>query len=139
MDDESLRQKYSDLLLDNLRLQEKLMVKDRIIEERVFFPIYHYDQRVTTLRRAMVHWYKKAEEECSRMRKRCRDMKQGLGEEMENMRQVMNQELESYRSQLKCIISEDSLIKKRPKEEKAEKKARVGRDNPSKPELKRLR
>jgi hypothetical protein len=78
MDMDTLRYKYSNLLLDNLRLQEKNMIKERIIEERVFFPIYHYDQRVTTLRKAMVHWYRKAEEECLRMKLRCKDLKQSL-------------------------------------------------------------
>lgn len=78
LDCDGLKQKYSDLLLENLRLQEKIIMKDRIIEEKVFFPIYHYDQRVTTLRKAMVHWYRKAEEECTRMKKRCKDLKQNL-------------------------------------------------------------
>ena len=66
------------------------MMKDRIIDERVCFPIYHYDQRVTTLRKAMVHWFRKAEEECARMKKRCKDMKTSLAEETEAMRQTMN-------------------------------------------------
>lgn len=37
------------------------MVRDRIIEERSFLPIYHYDQRVTGLRKAMIYWYRNAE------------------------------------------------------------------------------
>ena len=66
------------------------MIRDRIIEERTFFPIYHYDQRVSTLRKALVHWYRKAEEECQRMRVTCRNLKLGINHEIENMRQIMN-------------------------------------------------
>jgi hypothetical protein len=74
-DYESLKGKYSDLLIENLRMQEKVMARDRIIEERVFLPLYHYDQRVISLRKAMIHWYRKAEGDCLKMKMKCNAMK----------------------------------------------------------------
>lgn len=133
VDVEALKQKYSDLLLENLRLQEKVMVRDRVIEERGFFPIYHYDQRVTTLRKAMVHWYRKAEEECLRMRQTCKNLKLGITQELENMRQLINQEIENNQSQLAPLLREEALKpqlkqegkEKRPKPKEAATKADV--------------
>lgn len=57
----------------------------------------------------MVHWFRKAEEECARMKKRCKDMKVCLAEEAEAMRQTMNEEIERNRVQLSSWV--DSLPK----------------------------
>lgn len=58
------------------------MIRDRIIEERGFFPIHHYDRRVIALRKSLAYWYKKAEEECATMKNRCKNLKLKLNEEV---------------------------------------------------------
>lgn len=68
-------------------------MKDRIIDDKVFNPIYHYDQRVLTLRRAVAFWYKKAEEECNRMKLRCKDMRHMIVKQIEGMREAMNSDI----------------------------------------------
>lgn len=55
------REERAELVIKNLALQEKVMIRDRIIAEKGFFPIYQYDSRVLSLRKAVVHWYRKAE------------------------------------------------------------------------------
>lgn len=53
-------------------MQEKIEARDRVIAEKEYFPLYHYDQRVSTLRKAVAFWYRKAEEDCIKMRVRCK-------------------------------------------------------------------
>lgn len=43
------------------------MIKEKIIEERVLFPLYHYDERVLMLRKAVEYWYRRAEQEAGRL------------------------------------------------------------------------
>lgn len=43
------------------------MIKDKIIEDRVLFPLYHYDQRILMLRKAVEHWYRRAEQEATKL------------------------------------------------------------------------
>lgn len=92
LNDESLRQKYSDLLLESLRLKEKVEARDKFIAEKGMFPVYHYDQRIQTLRKAVGFWYRKAEEECVRMKGRVRDMKVRLEEDKHAMREEISKE-----------------------------------------------
>ena len=73
--DQSLKQKYSDLLIETIKMQEKIEARDRIIAEKEYFPLYHYDQRVSTLRKAVAFWYRKAEEDCNKMRAKFKDLK----------------------------------------------------------------
>lgn len=42
------------------------------------FPLYHYDKRIETLRKAVSFWYRKSEGECERMKCRVKDMKERM-------------------------------------------------------------
>ena len=62
-------------------MREQIEARDRIIAEKQYFPLYHYDQRVSTLRKAVAFWYRKAEDDCNRMKAKCREIKLRLEEE----------------------------------------------------------
>lgn len=79
--DADLKQKYSQVMLDNLKLKEMVEARDRIISEREMFPIYRYDKRVETLRKAVGHWYRKAEGDCKKMAEKMREMRAVVEEE----------------------------------------------------------
>jgi hypothetical protein len=140
---ETLKQKYSNALVEQLRLQEQVMVRDRIIEERGCFPLYHYDQRVSSLRKAVVHWYRQAEQQCLRMRQACRNLKLGITHEVEDMRQLTIRQLEAAQRQLAAFLEEHTS--KQPKEREKRPKASTesvkgsGKDISSKAETKKYR
>lgn len=62
--------------MDNLRLQEKVMIRDRIIEGKVFYPIYHYDQRILALRKSVEFWYQKSQNTCKKLTENCKKMRE---------------------------------------------------------------
>lgn len=66
-----MKQKMETTLLDNLRLQEKVMLRDRVIAGHGLFPIYHYDQRVLALRQAVAYWHHQAENKCEIIKNEC--------------------------------------------------------------------
>jgi hypothetical protein len=41
------------------------MMKDKIIEQKSLFPLYHYDERILMLRKGVDFWYRKAQQYCS--------------------------------------------------------------------------
>lgn len=85
-------------------MQEQIEARDRIIAEKQFFPLYHYDQRVSTLRKAVAYWYRRAEEDCNRMKAKCKEMKLRLEEESSCLRQQVERELEEERNKLMRVV-----------------------------------
>jgi hypothetical protein len=81
------------LLIDHLRLKEQLDAREKLIKEKSMFPVFHYDKRVQTLRKALGFWFKKAEEDCGRMKNRVREVKTRLEEEKNALREEMRTEL----------------------------------------------
>ena len=59
---------------------------------------------MSTLRKAVAHWYKKSEEECARMKGRCRDLKNRLEEDYNNLKKGILEEKDKYTYELKEII-----------------------------------
>lgn len=57
-----------DCLLEKLILQEQLEQRNRIIEQKSFYPIYHYDERIQTLKNAVKYFYKMAHHECQKVK-----------------------------------------------------------------------
>ena len=50
--------------MDHFVLQEQLAMKDRIIRQQEFYPLNHYDVRISNLRKAVMHWYGLATKQC---------------------------------------------------------------------------
>ena len=55
---DSLAEKHQEVLIENLRLQEQIMMKDKIIHQKQFYPLYHYDNRIKTLRDSVAYFQK---------------------------------------------------------------------------------
>jgi hypothetical protein len=58
------------------------------------FPIYHYDKRVETLRKAVGFWYRKAEGECQRMKCRFKDLKARIETDRDNLLEEVRKEFQ---------------------------------------------
>ena len=56
-------------------------MRDRILEERDMFPIFRYDKRLETLKKAIGFWYNKSEKDCKQMKEKVKQMKIALEEE----------------------------------------------------------
>ena len=56
-------------------------MRDKILEEKEMFPIYRYDKRLDTLKKAIGFWYNKAEKDCKMMKEKVRQMKTAIEEE----------------------------------------------------------
>ena len=56
-------------------------MKDKLLEEKDMFPIYRYDKRLDTLKKAIGFWYNKAEKDCKMMKDKAKQMKTAIEEE----------------------------------------------------------
>lgn len=88
----------------------------------------------------MVHWYRKAEEECLRMRTTTRNLKLGITHELDNMKQLITQHMEDNKTQLARFLQKEPMPKQ-PKDEgrEKEKKCKSGKEVGAKVEVKRVR
>lgn len=64
--EDGLKEKYEQIVLEKLILHEQLEQKNRIINDKVFYPIYHYDSRLRNLKDAVSYLYRMATKECKK-------------------------------------------------------------------------
>lgn len=83
-----------------MRLQEKVEARDRVIAEKQFFPVFHGEKRMNTLKKVMEHWYRKANEDCARMKGKVIEMRTRLEEEKNELRQEMKNGMETIKNEI---------------------------------------
>ena len=111
------RVERAELVIKNLALQEKVMIRDRIIAQKSFFPIYQYEGRVLSLRKAVVHWYRKAELQSQQLKQAVSSIKKEWLQFAQNISEQFQKEMAQNKA---MMVKEISQLKSEIKREKSE-------------------